>query len=214
MLNKINNALKIWNKGHPNLDGTKLIIQMVVRWMTQFLTKAQGMPTHIESVLIETTRNFIWNDARSPPINLEQLYQPKETRGIDLLDIKSRNEAIEITWVKSYLNISLSWPTWDYVIDLFINNIKTNNKNNRKHISNTFLQNWDPPTKGPNTKSLPTEAIKLIQTAKKQNITFAPIKWPKILKNNYQHETTLAPLRKHIIRQKTSAYMKHTMHRL
>ncbi|KAG2050450.1 hypothetical protein BDR06DRAFT_843239, partial [Suillus hirtellus] len=97
ILNKINHALKTWNKSHPNLDSKRLIIQMVVGGMTQFLAKAQGMPKHIEAALVKTTRNFIWNDARSPPINLEQLYQPREAGGINLLDIKSRNEAIEIT---------------------------------------------------------------------------------------------------------------------
>ncbi|KAG1737364.1 hypothetical protein EDD22DRAFT_730867, partial [Suillus occidentalis] len=80
--------------------------------MTQFLTKAQGMPKHIEAALVQTTRNFIWNDSRSPPINIEQLHQPIDAGGIDLLDIKSRNEAIEITWVKAYLNMSPSRPTW------------------------------------------------------------------------------------------------------
>ncbi|KAG0700960.1 hypothetical protein DFH29DRAFT_806953 [Suillus ampliporus] len=149
--------------------------------MTQFLAKAQGMPKHIESALIKTTRNFIWNNTRSPPINLEQLYQPKETGGINLLDIKSRNEAIEITWVKSYLNISPTRPTWAYVIDLLISNVKTKDING-KRINNTFLQNWDPPTRGPNSRSLPNEAIKIIKTAKKHNIAFAPIKMSKNIK--------------------------------
>ncbi|KAG1818840.1 hypothetical protein EV424DRAFT_1323668 [Suillus variegatus] len=140
------------------------------------------MPKHIESALVKTTRNFIWNEARSPPINLEQLYQPKEAGGINLLDIKSRNEAIEITWVKAYLNISPTRPTWAYVLDLLINNLKTKDANNGKRVENTFLQNWDPPTRGPNSRSLPNEALKIIKTAKKHNIAFALIKMSKNIK--------------------------------
>lgn len=106
ILNKINNTLKTWKKGHLSLNGKKLIIQMIIGGMTQFFTKAQDMAKHIKMELIKTTRNFIWNDICSPPINIEQLYQPKEKGRIDLLDLKSRNKAIEITWVKVYLNLS------------------------------------------------------------------------------------------------------------
>ncbi|KAG2104741.1 uncharacterized protein F5147DRAFT_579826 [Suillus discolor] len=155
---------------------------MIVGGMMQFLAKAQGMPKHIEAALVKTTRNFIWNDARSPPMNLEQLYQPKETRGINLLDIKSRNEAIKMTWVKSYLNISPTRPTWAYVLDLLINNLKTKDINNGKRVDNTFLQNWDPPTRGHNSRSLPNEALKIIKTTKKHNIVFTPIKMSKNIK--------------------------------
>ncbi|KAG2335301.1 hypothetical protein BDR05DRAFT_837851, partial [Suillus weaverae] len=86
----------------------------------QFLTKAQGMPKSIESALIKMIRNFIWNDARTSSINLEQMYKKKEEGGINPLDIKSRNEAIEIIWVKSYLDLSKSRPTWALLMDLIL----------------------------------------------------------------------------------------------
>jgi hypothetical protein len=182
ILCKINNALQNWNKGHPNLDGKRLIIQMVAGGMTQCLMKAQGMPKHIESALIKTIRNFIWNGVRTPPISLEQLYHKEEEGGINLLDIKARNEAIEITWVKSYLNISPSHPAWAFIIDLLISNMtmKEYDKNQSNNI--TFLQSWNPSIRGPNTKHLPNEAIKILQTAKKHNIAFAPIKMSKQIK--------------------------------
>ncbi|KAG2336852.1 hypothetical protein BDR05DRAFT_978681 [Suillus weaverae] len=75
---KINTDLKRWKKCHPTLDGKRYIVQMIVGGITQFLTKAQGMPRNIESALIKTIRNFIWDDTKSPPINLEQLYRTKE----------------------------------------------------------------------------------------------------------------------------------------
>jgi hypothetical protein len=182
ILSKINNTLKNWNKSHPNLDGKSLITQMTVGGMTQFLTKAQGVPKHIESALIKTTRDFIWNNSHTPPISMEQLYRTKEEGGINLLDIKSRNQAIEITWVKAYLNLSPSRPTWAFIIDLLINNMKIKASKNNKSNDITFLQSWNPPTRGPSAKSLPSEAIKILQTAKKHNIAFAPIKMSKQIK--------------------------------
>jgi hypothetical protein len=64
--------------------------------MTQFLTKAQGMPKNIKQAITKIIRNCIWNEAKSSPISLEQVYQPQEEGGINLLGIKSRNEAEEI----------------------------------------------------------------------------------------------------------------------
>jgi hypothetical protein len=73
IIDKIKIKLTLWNKTHPSRDGKRLIIQMTIGGMTQFLTKAQGMPKPIANVLTTMTRNFIWDDKRSPPISLERL---------------------------------------------------------------------------------------------------------------------------------------------
>ncbi|KAG2748706.1 hypothetical protein P692DRAFT_20709402, partial [Suillus brevipes Sb2] len=78
IIDKINSTLNRWKKCHPTLAGKQLIIQMFVGGMTQFLTKAQGMPKNIEAALTKMIRNFIWDDKRSPPISLEQLQRPKK----------------------------------------------------------------------------------------------------------------------------------------
>lgn len=49
ILDNISKTLNRWNKGHPSLDGKRLIAQMVIGGMTQFLAKAQGMPKNIEA---------------------------------------------------------------------------------------------------------------------------------------------------------------------
>lgn len=65
--------------------------------------------------------DFMWEDDSSPRICLEILFQPVEEGGLNLLDIESRNEAIEITWLKAYLDFSPSCPTWAKITDLTIN---------------------------------------------------------------------------------------------
>ncbi|KDQ58374.1 hypothetical protein JAAARDRAFT_716425, partial [Jaapia argillacea MUCL 33604] len=83
IVDKIQTNLRRWAMGHPTLDGKKLIIQMIVGGMTQYLTKVQGMPKGIETALIGIVRKFLWGDARTPPIALEYLYGMKEDGGID-----------------------------------------------------------------------------------------------------------------------------------
>ena len=62
--------------------GRKTIVQAVVGGLTQFLTKAQGMPTHIEDTLVKTIRNFMWEDDSSPRIALDLLQRPPEEGGL------------------------------------------------------------------------------------------------------------------------------------
>ncbi len=72
----------------------------------------QGMPKHIKKALTKIIRNFIWEENTSPRIALDQLYHPIDQGGLNLLNLKARNEAVEIVWLKAYLNLSPLHPTW------------------------------------------------------------------------------------------------------
>ncbi|KAF8836026.1 hypothetical protein BDN67DRAFT_911908, partial [Paxillus ammoniavirescens] len=52
-LEKINRSLERWERLHLSIKGRKIIIQHTIGSMTQYLTKAQGMPSDIESALIK-----------------------------------------------------------------------------------------------------------------------------------------------------------------
>jgi len=173
------------NRGHArsgcSCNSKRLIAQMVIGGMTQFLAKAQGMPKNIEIALTKTMRNFIWNKEKTSPINLEQLQKPKAEGGINLLDIKARNEAIEVTWLHSYLDLSKKRPAWAFLMNIIINNLKPTGIDNTTDL-NTFLQSWNPPTKGTRANNIPKEIINMLKVAKKYNVSFAPIKLSKQLK--------------------------------
>src|SRR6266850_1786257 len=111
IIDKIKKALNFRSKSNPTMHGRKLIIQAIVGGHTQFLTKAQGMPKPIEEVLTKITCEFIWEEDSSPRIALDFLHCPPEEGGLGLLDIKACNEAIDISWLRSYLNFSPSRPT-------------------------------------------------------------------------------------------------------
>ncbi|EIN08150.1 hypothetical protein PUNSTDRAFT_113754 [Punctularia strigosozonata HHB-11173 SS5] len=67
VIEKIDAALTRWERGHPTLEGRRLITQMVVGGMTQYLTKVQGMPKDVETHLSKKIQSFVWNGQRTPP---------------------------------------------------------------------------------------------------------------------------------------------------
>ena len=146
ILDKVRTTLQHWNKGHPTLDVRCHIVQMFAGGMTQFLTKAQGMPRQIEDALVKIIRSFIWDDSLAPPmISIRKLYAPKEQGGINLLNIPTRNKVVDLTWIKAYLDLSPSRPNWTFVINVIINHIHPDEEL-VPHSTNFSLTSWSPPT--------------------------------------------------------------------
>ncbi|KAF8067090.1 hypothetical protein FPV67DRAFT_1354158, partial [Lyophyllum atratum] len=95
LLERMDTCLDQWEKSRPTMEGRNLIIKMIVGGMTQYLTQVQGMPPSIEKKLRKKVRNFIWHDKRAP-VREEILFAPVEEGGRGMLDIATRNEAIEV----------------------------------------------------------------------------------------------------------------------
>jgi len=175
VLDTVKKKLVRWNKTHPTLFGKKLIVQAIVGGHTQFLAKAQGMPPHIEDVLMKLIRDFIWDYDVHPRIALEYLYRPLNEGGLNLLDIKARNEAIDIMWLKAYLDLSPSRPTWATITDILINAAAPPGTSPLATI-NTFTQSWHPPTRGLRASRLGKDITKMLKTAKKYKTNLAAIR--------------------------------------
>ena len=182
VLDKVRSTLQWWNKGHPTLDTKWHIVQMFAGGMSQFLAKAQGIPCQIEGTLTKIIWSFLWDESTVPlMISIKKLYAPKEKGGISLLNIQAQNKAIDITWLKSYLDLSLSWPNWAFVTDTIINHICPDVDPN-SYLKNFSLTSWFPPSRSPQAKTLPPCVIKLIKTAKAADLVFGPLKLSKHLK--------------------------------
>lgn len=153
----------------------KIIIQVVIGGLTQFLAKAQGMPSNIKNALTKIIWEFIWEDDSSPRITLDLLQQTTKTGGLDLLDIKARNEAIEIMWLKAYLNFSPTRPVWATVTNTIIN-AAAPPAISKKARSNMYLQFWNAPTKGPRAGLLNKDIIRMMKATKKHDINLAAIR--------------------------------------
>ncbi|KAF5388098.1 hypothetical protein D9615_000306 [Tricholomella constricta] len=143
VLDKINANLARWERSNPTMEGRKLITSMVIGGMTQYLTQVKGMPKSIEKRITKTIREFVWKEKRSP-VSEATLFLPTHLGGRALLDIVARNEAMEVLWLKSYLNMDENRPLWATVADaLFAINVPKTEKNIDARVrSNIFLQSW------------------------------------------------------------------------
>ncbi|KAI9064311.1 hypothetical protein FKP32DRAFT_1557020, partial [Trametes sanguinea] len=107
VLSTLDGVLDKWNTRNPSLHGRKLILGMEVAGRTQFLAKAQGMPESILKRLQRMMAAFLWN-GKAPTVAVETLHTPVSAGGLGLLNLKHRNDAIELLWLKHYLDLSSS----------------------------------------------------------------------------------------------------------
>ncbi|KZP28251.1 hypothetical protein FIBSPDRAFT_689948, partial [Athelia psychrophila] len=183
-LDKINESLTRWNRGHPSIRGKKHIIQMIIGGMTQYLTAVQGMPKEIEKTIVKTIKDFVWDNKRSV-INIETLSLPIEKGGHGILDVPARNEAIELVWAKRYLSLDDDRPVWAFVADVLIQ--RSIPKAGKNHVDerltiNPFLQMWKPALQG---KNRVTDSLRrMLKTAVKYNVNIDAIRVAEKVKMN------------------------------
>ena len=175
IIDNISKKLEKWNPARPTLKGRKIIVQTVIGGLTQFLTMAQGMPENIEDAIIKIIRTFMWNSDSSPRLSMDMLHRPIGKGGLNLLDIKSRNEAIDMMWLKTYLNLSPTRPPWATVTDHLIDTAAPiSTKAKARGIP--FLQSWKPSTGGRRASKMGKEPIRMIKIAKKYNMNLEALR--------------------------------------
>ncbi|KAF8220178.1 hypothetical protein L208DRAFT_1159287, partial [Tricholoma matsutake] len=114
---------------------------------------------------------FIWSDKKSP-VKEDMLLAPKDIGGRGLLDIQARNEAIQLMWLESYLNLDSSHTPWaEYADAIMMMNIPKTEKNIKPEMrTNILLQTWKTYTGShPNNKN-PTEIKNMMDSAKKYGL--------------------------------------------
>jgi exonuclease III len=169
VLEKVEKNLRRWEKGHPTVEGRRLIVQMIVAGMTQYLTKVQGMPPEIEKELCKRVQTYVW-DGRRPTVNATVMSAPLAEGGKKILDLKARNEAIQLTWLQVYLTLDERRPKWAFVADELIrrNIPKAKASIDPKAAIQCFLQKWDPKS----TEGMPAELLEMMKVARKYNTAF------------------------------------------
>lgn len=132
------------------------------------------MPPRMEVAIQKLIQDFLWDHERTPRIALNMLELPIEEGGMNILNVKTRNEAIDIMWLRSYLNFSPSCPTWAMITDLLLSASAPPNISPLGRL-NTFMQMWDPPARGPRSTLLNNDIIRMINTAKKYKTNLAAL---------------------------------------
>lgn len=188
VLDRIATSLDMWSKTSPSLVGKARIVQCVVGGGTQYLTTVQGMPLHVEKSVIKLIRSFIWNGAKASTVSMETLFRPITEGGINLLDIKSRNEAILLRWMASYANFSPARAAWGHVADVILHDhVMARDRSVPPEARvNPVIQSWSVSTANPRKHHgqplLPDDLKQMIKTAKKYNVSVNAVKISECLK--------------------------------
>ncbi|KAJ7605532.1 hypothetical protein DFH06DRAFT_1020152, partial [Mycena polygramma] len=169
-IEKIDAALARWELGRPTMEGRRLIVLMVVGGMTQYLATVQGMPRIVEKKLEKRIRHFLWAEKVKVTVNQETVYAPAEMGGKNLLDIIARNEAITVTWLKTYLSFGADRPLWCFVADeiLAIKGANCTYDTIAEEMRmNAYLQSWFPKT---SAASIGVDLAGMIKIGRKYNL--------------------------------------------
>ena len=103
------------------------------------------------------------------------LRRPIREGGLNVLDIKARNEAIEIIWLKTYLNFAPSRQKWATVTDHII--LATAPPQSvEKARENPFLQTWTAPIKGQWAKHMNDDIRHMLKIARKYKVNITAIR--------------------------------------
>ncbi|KAI0738371.1 hypothetical protein C8Q80DRAFT_1074680, partial [Daedaleopsis nitida] len=109
-ISKVSATIEHWQWGNATVEGRRHVVQMVLGGMSQFLTDVQRMPDSVCRRLDKILRAYLWNDRTIPPVKKEFVYASVEMGGLKVLDLESRNEAVNVMWLQSYLNFRETRP--------------------------------------------------------------------------------------------------------
>ncbi len=174
-------VIKRWKTGHASIQGKKHVVQMIIGGITQYLTKVQRMPEEVKVRLNKIIRGYLWDDRNNTPVGLDHVCLPIELGGLGVLDLEARNEAIDIMWLQSYLDMSEERPIWALLVDDLLATYVT--KDCRPRLKslriNPFLQRWQPRVRG-----LPGEIDGMMRVAKKYGLRLEGIAFSRQIIND------------------------------
>ena len=158
-----------WLTHYPTLEGKRLVAQMIAGGKTQFLARAQGMLNEIAEQLQKMINEFSW-EKKISSMKIEDLAKEIENGGRKVIDIKIRNEAVNLMWVKNYLKMGKDRPKWAYMMDEILRSSRPSRaKETPEEIANwnPFTQDWRPKTKD---KHIPKRIQQALALARKHGV--------------------------------------------
>ncbi|KAH6909602.1 hypothetical protein BKA70DRAFT_1102344, partial [Coprinopsis sp. MPI-PUGE-AT-0042] len=156
---------------------------MEVGGRTQYRTMVQGMPNSIAKEINKITRNFLWNGKPSA-VNSTITRETLTEGGAKVMDINLRRDAIDLRRAQSFLNFEADRPRWAYVAEelMKLDIPTTQGVKDRTAAVNIFLQTWST-YKSEKRSILPASTWRMLRSAKRYNLVFAPPTGTKDLRN-------------------------------
>ena len=174
-LQTLSRALLNWGKRKPTIFGRKLIVGMEVGGRTQFLAKTQSMSKAVEDKIVKLIASFMWPDDRSPRVSMEVMCRPTAEGGLNLLDIRARNDAIDAVWLRDYLAPPEGRPRWALAVDAIFARRTTASYSGAEDAAkiNTFIQKWSASERV--LKRTSPGLARMLRTARKHNLHLRPL---------------------------------------
>jgi len=102
ILKKQKDVLNAWTILNLSTNKKELILKSLVQSRALFLATINGMPKDIQKRMEEQIRTFLW-DNKKATMNWKEASQPREIEGLNMPNIETRIETIQIMWLKKYL---------------------------------------------------------------------------------------------------------------
>jgi exonuclease III len=143
VLTKLTKSMERWSNASVNLLYKRHVIQCTAGGYSQYLAQVQGCPTRVETEIERQITKYLW-EGKMSKVNKETTHAPIDQGGMKILDIKARNEAIRLIWLKRYLDTSAARPLWASFADaLLARNVPASEERiDEKMRQNPLLQTW------------------------------------------------------------------------
>ena len=99
---KIQNALNVWNTRILTLEGRILIFKTLGISKIVYLSLIATVPNSILNEIQKIQKAFLWYSSK-PKINHKTLCDAFEESGLKNVDIKTKMISLQCSWVKNYL---------------------------------------------------------------------------------------------------------------
>jgi len=178
-------VMDVWASSHPTLRGKELVLKALVTSRSWFLAAVNGMPDHIEREITKTMKDFIWNGNQRGLMRLDYTAETREKGGLGIPDLKTRMKAIDIMWLKKFLDTPEKRPTWCWVADALISGdayLHSTPKVDDLSRIKWALQTWR--TRQGKHSKLPECLKRMLKVAEKYNTRVLARKTDSALKND------------------------------
>jgi hypothetical protein len=143
IVKKQQQTLDIWSSAHLSLKGKEIVLKALVQSQAIYLATVNGLPQDTERRMEKMYRNFVWDGKEKGLMEWKKAIAPKSLGGLNLPDLRSRIQAIQIMWIKKWLSPPSIKPVWAFFLDAIISqNIPKSPIIEQKARINWALQSW------------------------------------------------------------------------
>ncbi|KAF6750378.1 hypothetical protein DFP72DRAFT_817757, partial [Ephemerocybe angulata] len=140
---------------------------------TQYFTKVQGMPEKVLKQIESMIDDFVYakkGEKKANAIGIENLQRPYMDGGLNLLDVRARNDAVALKVLQSYMEPPGNRPIWAYLVDRIfqICAVRRYQAVAPGLLINPFIQTWDVYTQA---KGLPLVFKRMYNAGRKYNVS-------------------------------------------